>query len=692
VDSSVPHTIAVDDASASTSQIGLVLTCPTATATVQFAACPGGKLVYAVPAAGVYVESSTVATTAVPAFSAATHVFQPYQNAVEVVICNIAETPGLIVTYSTDSCTLAHTMVAGPAAGGSSSSSGASSSGSSSSSSSSGGGVSSGSSSGAKSSSSSSSGGSSSGVSSSSSGSSSSSSSGSSNGGSGSSDVLTYHNDIMRTGRNLTEAILTPSNVNSSTFGLLYELAADGMVDAAPLVVSNLTINGASHNVVYVASEHDSVYAYDADSGVLLNRVSLLGTGETTSDDRGCNQDGPEIGITATPVIDRNAGPNGTMFVEAMSKDSGGTYYQRLHALDLATLADRIAPAVVQATYPGTAYGAGGEVAFVPELYTERGALLLAQGQIVTVWASHCDAGQYNSWVIAYNESALAQTQVLNLTPNGNQGGIWDTAGVAADSSGTLFALIGNGLFDVTLTSGGFPTQGDYGNAAVKLSLTSASNTLTVTDYFTTWDTTSESIGDVELGSGSPLLLPDMTDSTGATQQLMLAAGKDTNLYLLDRDNMGKYNGNTAGSDIIYQELDGALAHGMFSAPAYFNGSIYFADAGGTLKQYALSAARLPSIPTSVSSASFASPGASPSISANGTGNAIVWAVMSNTASAAVLHAYNPANLAVEYYNSTQVAGGRDAFGNGNKFITPVVAHGKVFVGTPSGVAVFGLF
>ena len=171
----------------------------------------------------------------------------------------------------------------------------------------------------------------------------------------------------------------------------------------------------------------------------------------------------------------------------------------------------------------------------------------------------------------------------------------------------------------------------------------------------------------------------------------MFAAGKDTNLYLLDRENLGKYNGNNTASDTIYQEIDGALAHGVFSAPVYFNGSIYFADTGGTLKQYALSAARLPATPTSQSSASFPYPGASPSISANGSSNAIVWAVNSSPSSASVLHAYNPANLAVEYYNSTQAASGRDAFGDGNKFITPVVAHGKVFVGERTGVAVFGL-
>jgi hypothetical protein len=511
----------------------------------------------------------------------------------------------------------------------------------------------------------------------------------SSTGGSATTDVLTYHDDAMRSGQNLTETVLTPANVTSSGFGLLHLLTADGLVDAAPLVVSKLTISGVAHTVVYVATENDSVYAYDADSYALLKQVSLLGAGETSSDARGCSQVVPEIGITATPVIDRSAGPNGTMFVVAMSKDASGTYYQRLHALDLVTLADRIPPAVIQASYPGSAYGSGGQVAFVPDQYKERGALLLSQGQIFTSWASHCDGGAYNGWIIAYDESALTQSQVLNLTPNGAQGGIWDVAGLAADSAGALYTLLGNGIFDTTLTASNFPSQQDYGNAAVKLSL--SSGTLAVSDYFTTWDTTAESQGDVDLGSGSPLLLADQVDSTGTTRHLMLAAGKDTNLYLLDRDNMGKYNGNVASSDNIYQALHGALSQGVYSAPIYFNGSVYLAEVSGTLKQYALSAARLPSTPTTQSSVTFAYPGSSPAVSANGSSNAIVWAVESNPGSAAVLHAYNPANLAVEYYNSNQAAGGRDAFGNGNKFVTPVIANGKVFVGTPSGVAVFGL-
>jgi hypothetical protein len=523
---------------------------------------------------------------------------------------------------------------------------------------------------------------SSSGSGSSSSSSSSSGSSSSSSGGAATTDVLTYHNDTLRTGQYLTETTLTPANVTSAGFGLLHLLPADGLVDAAPLVVSQLSVGGALHNVVYVATENDSVYAYDADTAALLTQVSLLASGETPSDMRSCGQVSPQIGITSTPVIDRSAGPNGTLYVVAMSKDSGGTYFQRLHALDLVTLTDRIAPAVIQATYPGA-------TAFVPDQYKERGALLLAQGQIFTSWASHCDDVPYNGWIMAYNEATLAQTAAINLTPKGSQGGIWDVAGLALDGNGAIYTLLGNGIFDTTLTSGGFPVNQDYGNAAVKLTL--SGTTLTVTDYFTSWNTTAQSIADTDLGSGSPLLLPDQVDSTGTARHLMLAAGKDMNLYLLDRDNMGKYNGNVNSTDAIYQELPAALGHAMLSAPVYFNGSIYLAESGGTLKQFTLSAAKLAATPASVSSATYAYPGTSAAISANGSSNAIVWAVQSYPSTAAVLHAYNPANLAVEYYNSTQAAGSRDAFGNGNKFITPVIANGKVFVGTPSGVAVFGL-
>jgi chitodextrinase len=501
------------------------------------------------------------------------------------------------------------------------------------------------------------------------------------------SDVLTYHNDTMRTGQNLTEYTLTATNVTSATFGLLQILPADDPVDATPLIASQVSISGVAHNVVYVATENDSVYAYDADSFALLAHVSLVGAGETPSDTRSCYQVKPEIGITSTPVIDRSIGPNGTLFVEAMSKDASGNYYHRLHALDLVTLADNVPAVVIQATASGSGTNSSGGVqTFQPGQYKERGALLAANGQIYTVWASNCDFVPYNGWIMAYNESTLARTVVFNYTPSGTDGAIWNVSGLAADSAGALYGLAGNGTFDTTLTGTGFPSMGDYGNTAVKMS--AGASSLTVTDYFAATNTVAESNVDTDLGSGSPLLLPDQTDSTGTTRHLMIGAGKDGNLLVLDRDNMGKFNATT---NQAYQFLSGALPGGLFSAFAYFNGSVYVADVGGTLKAFALTQALLGATPTSQSTATFPYPGASPAISANGTSNGILWAVVSGNGGAAVLHAYNPANLAQEYYNSTQAPSSRDAFGNGEKYITPVIVNGKVYVGTPSGVAVFGL-
>ena len=514
----------------------------------------------------------------------------------------------------------------------------------------------------------------------------SSSSSSSSSGASAGTDVLTYHYDVMRTGGNLAETVLTPANVTSATFGLLRVLPADSAVDAAPLIATAVTIGGAVHNVVYVATENDSVYAYDADTGTALLQVSLLASGETPSDTRSCSQVQPAIGITSTPVIDRSIGTNGTLFVVAMSKDSSGVYHQRLHALDLTTLTDRVAAADIAATAAGSSpNGSGGTVTFGPGDYKERGALLAANGQIYTSWASHCDDSPYNGWIIAYSEATLAQTAILNYTPNGSQGGIWNVGGLAADSAGAVYAMAGNGTFDTTLTSAGFPNQADYGNTVMKLASTATS--LSVTDYWTASNTVSESNGDVDLGSGSPLLLPDQTDASGTVHHLFIGAGKDGNVLLLDRDSLGKFNASTSTA---YQRVTSLLPGGLFSAFAYFNGSVYTADVGGSLKAFTLTAALLPASPTSQSTATFGYPGSSPSISANGTTNAIVWTLNSSPGGAAVLHAYNPANLQQEYYNSTQAANSRDAFGNGEKYITPVVANGKVFLGTPNGVAVFG--
>jgi len=498
-------------------------------------------------------------------------------------------------------------------------------------------------------------------------------------------DVLTYHNDNSRSGQNLTETVLTPATVNSTKFGLLHVLAADGLVDGQPLIASALSVNGALHNVVYVVTENDSVYSYDADTGAALGHVSVLGSGETPSDNRGCSQVTPQIGITSTPVIDRSAGAHGTIYVVAMSKDAGGNYYQRLHALDLVTLAELPnSPVAVQATYPGTGNNSVGTTSFDPKQYKERAGLLLVNGTLYTAWASHCDAGPYNGWIIGYDESTLAQTQVLNVTPNGTQGALWSAGGgMAADSTGNIYALVANGTFDTTLDTSGFPLQGDYGNAFIKVSTASA---LQVTDYFDMDNTVTESSNDQDLGSGGPMLLPGLTDSGGIVRQLAVGAGKDGHLYVINQANMGKFS---MSNNAIWQDLTTALPGGVWSTPAYFQSTVYYGDVGSTLKAFGIQHALLATTYTSQTSMSFAYPGTSPAVSANGSSNGIVWAVENSTP--AVLHAFTATNLATELYNSNQAASGRDHFGAGNKYMTPTIANGKVYVGTPTGVAVFGL-
>ena len=501
-------------------------------------------------------------------------------------------------------------------------------------------------------------------------------------------DVLSYHNDNARSAQNLIEGTLTPGNVNATGFGLLRRLAADGLVDGQPLVVTNLSILGKTRNVVYVVTEHGSVYAYDADDGTALVKVSLLLPGETTSDSRSCDQVTPEIGITATPVIDRGAGAHGTLYAVAMSKDGSGRYYQRLHALDLVTLAEQAhSPVAVQATYAGSGDGSSnGVVSFDPAQYKERAGLLLLNGTVYTAWASHCDIAPYAGWIIGYDEFTLAQTRVLNVVPNGGYAAIWQAGGgMAADAGGNLYALVSNGTFETTLDAGGFPSNRDYGNAFIKVT---GASPLQVVDYFAMRNAVAESSADVDLGSGAPMLLPDLQDGGGVVRHLSVGAGKDGHLYVVNRDDMGKFN---PASNNIWQDLAGVLPGGVFSAPAYFNSTVYYADQSGTLKAFTVSQARLSPTPTSQSSMTFAYPGASPAVSANGASNGIVWAVESAPGQPAVLHAFDAGNLASELYNSNQAAAGRDHFGNGNKFVTPTIANGKVYVGTPAGVAVFGL-
>ena len=499
--------------------------------------------------------------------------------------------------------------------------------------------------------------------------------------------MVTYHYDNARTGANLSETVLTPANVNATKFGKMGFYSVDGKVDGQPVYLSQLSISGqGTHNVLYVVSEHASVYAFDADSGTTLWHASLLGSGETPSDAHNCSQIAPEIGITSTPVIDRSSAPHGALYTVAMSKNATGNYFQRIHALDITTGAELFGgPATVTAAYPGTGDNSrGGSVIFDAGQYAERAGLLLLNGTVYTTWTSHCDQRPYTGWIIGYDANTLTQTKVLNVTPNGSEGSIWMSGTApAADSNGNIYFLDANGTFDTALDANGFPSQHDFGNSFLKLS---TSARLTVADYFTMFDTVAESNADEDLGSGGVLVLPDVTDSAGQTHQLAVGAGKDHVIYVVDRNAMGKFN---PSGDHIYQEIPGALTDPVFSMPAFFNNTVYYGAVGNTIEAFPVSNAKLAATASSKTGNAFPYPGATPSISANGSSNAIVWAV--ENSSSAVLHAYDATNLANELYNSSQASGSRDQFGAGNKFITPMVVNGKVYVGTASGVAVFGL-
>ena len=494
-------------------------------------------------------------------------------------------------------------------------------------------------------------------------------------------DVVTFHNDIARTGQMLGETVLTPNNVKNS-FGKIGFDSVDGKVDAQPLFLSNVkTATQGTHSVIYVATEHASVYALDADTGQTLWQVSLLGAGETTSDPRGCAEAiNPEIGVTATPVIDRTRGPNGAIYVVAMSKDTSGNYFQRLHALDVSSGTELFGgPKTITALYPGTGdNSSGGSVVFAPGQYKDRAALLLVNGVVYTTWASHCDQRPYTGWIIGYDASTLNQDGVLNVTPNGNEGAIWMSgSGPAADSDGNIYLLDGNGTFDTTLDANGFPSNGDFGNGFLKLSM--QNGTLALADYFEMGAQQEENGTDQDLGSGGTVLLPDQTDASGKTLHLAVGAGKDSNLYVVSRDSMGKFN---PMGDAIFQELRAFFPARVFSTPAYFNGTVYYGGWSDQIKAYTLKNGQFQTTPNSASGNVFPSPGATPSISANGTSNAIVWAVENgNTAS---LYAYDATDLSKQLYRSNDV-------GPGNKFIVPTIAHGKVYVGTANGVAVYGL-
>ena len=340
-------------------------------------------------------------------------------------------------------------------------------------------------------------------------------------------DVVTYHNDDARTGKNINETILTTSNVNAATFGKIRFFPVDGSADAQPLYLSNVPIpNKGIHDVLYVATENDSVYAFDAVTGLVLWQTSVLNPGEGASDNRGCSEIIPTMGITATPVIDRTQGPNGAIYIVAMSTDGAGHYYQRLHALDITSGAELFGgPTNIQGSYPGTGDNTNGQdVIFDPSQYKERAGLLVLNGTVYTTWGSNCDQTPYTGWIMGFQESTLTMTSILNFTPNGSGGAIgMSGAGPAADAAGNIYLLDGSGTFDATLNASGFPTQGDFGGAFLKIS---NSPGLSVSDYFEPFNQASENLNQISLGSGGALILPDLNDTAGHTWHLAVGQAR----------------------------------------------------------------------------------------------------------------------------------------------------------------------
>lgn len=491
---------------------------------------------------------------------------------------------------------------------------------------------------------------------------------------------VTLRNDIARTGQNLSESILTPATVSTASFGKIGLLPVDGQVDAQPLFLSNVVLTGGSmHDVLYIATGHGSVYAFDAASGAVLWHSSLLGSAETPASASSCGQPG-EASIASTPTIDRARGPNGAIYVVAASVDGGGNSVQRLHALDVTTGAELFGgPAAIEASTGAAATRSGGlPTRFDPAQYNAQAGLLMLNGQLYASWSANCGSSSGSVWIMDFDATTLALNSSLILQETSGQNrNAASGSGLAADAAGNIYFFDGNAALDATANASPNSNQGAAGNAFLRLS---NSKSLSVLGSSNVFGTLRGSAGDAEAAWGGALILPDLTDSSGVIWHLAVGAGKDASIYVVNRDSLGASG---------YQKLDGALSsNGVYGMPAYFNQTVYFGAAGDAIKAFAIRGARLSSSPSSETSTNFGGSGATPSISANGMANAILWAV--ENGDTAVLHAYDAANLSRELYNTSQAAKGRDALGSGN-FIAPLVANGKVYVGGKANVAIFGL-
>jgi hypothetical protein len=507
--------------------------------------------------------------------------------------------------------------------------------------------------------------------------------------------VYTYHNDNARDGANSQEYALTPSTVNTTYFGKLFSCPVDGAIYAQPLWVANLTVNGAPHNVVIVATEHDSLFAFDADANpcVQLWKVSLIDAahgataGETTVPagtsgnliGQGDGDISPEVGVTGTPVIDP---VSGTLYVVSKSVSTSGsthTFYQRLHAIDSTTGNEKTgSPVTIAGTYPGTGDG-GTTDTFNVKQENQRPGLALVNGVVYIGWGSHEDTNPWYGWMMGYtyNGSSFTQSAVINVTPNHKQGGIWMSGGApAADSisdGSNIYVVTGNGTFDANSSTA---PNNDYGDSLLKLT-----GSLTVTQYFTPTDQVADGENDKDFGAGGAAVLADLPAGS-PLPHLLICGGKDDHLYLIDRDTLGGLGDTNAVQPPI------SFGHEIFATGAYWNSYYYLLGAAGPLTAYLLNPAIPQLTQAATSTNSYRWPGSSPAVSAAGTSNGVVWTIDSSaycTAQSpacgpAVLHAFNATNVASELWNSSMVS--TDAAGYAIKFTVPTIANGKVYVGT----------
>jgi len=508
-----------------------------------------------------------------------------------------------------------------------------------------------------------------------------------------STDVLTYHNDNARLGRNLNETILSPSTLSPNTFGKMFSHPVDGDIYAQPLHATNVQIGAAAHDVVYVATTNNSIYAFDADSNLGSNagplwarnlNVPAAGVTAVTGDDLETTNF-EQVGIIGTPVIDK---ASGTMYVDAMVKVNtwaGPVIQHRIHALDITNGSEKLGgPIVVQATVAGTAQG-GSTVSFNASKQLQRSALLLHNGVLYVAFASFNNV-PYNGWLLGYNASNLQLVSAFCVTPNSRQGSIWMSGGgPAADASGSVYVSTANGKFDASF--GG----SDYGDSVLRL-VPGGPNGIQVADYYTPSDQDLLDRKDQDLGSGGVVLLPD---DAGGSVPLMAAADKNGTIYLLNRNNLGGHD--PAADHIVHKTPAGTIGTlngdtnlwlGSYDTPAYFNNMLYYVGPGDRMKAFPVANGQLADTPVTYSNNTFTYPGPTPSISAYGSTNGIVW-VIERLKDQAVLRAYDAMNLSRELYNS-QMAGTRDQLTAGVKFAVPTVADGKVFVGSSGQFTVFG--